>query len=122
MQRVNIVSYIFTVMVFLGTLGFIANQSNRNELILTAVLQNNIEATKFLLTQNIDVNHKYKHNHTLLHSATLYGDINMVRLLVRNGAMLSSNDFGLTAMSGARDSNNSEIISFLTNSYNIEEK
>ena len=87
----------------------------KEDLILDAVLQNNICATQFLIAHKININKKYKYGHTLLHNAVLYGDINMVKLLVKSGAKLTNNDFGLSAINSARDNNHTEIENYLEN-------
>jgi len=86
-------------------------------LIQKAVLANNICTTSFLIKNGASVNTKYKYDHTLLHSAALYGDIDMVKLLVKSGAKLSKNDFGLTAINSAKDNNNTEVVRFLVGYY-----
>ena len=90
---------------------------SKEDLILDAILQNNICATQFLIEHKIDINKKYKYGHTLLHNAALYGDINMVRLLVKNGAKLIKNDFGLTAIDSARDNGHSDLVKYLVVCY-----
>jgi ankyrin repeat protein len=87
------------------------------KLIQEAVLSDNIEATRFLIKQEADVNYKYAYNHTLLHSAALYGDIKMVKLLVNSGAKLYKNDFGLSAIDSAKDFNHSDVVKFLIGNY-----
>lgn len=82
-----------------------------------AVLSDNIVATQFLIKHGASINCKYKHNQTLLHSAALYGDIKMVKLLVKNDAKLLKNDFGLSAIDSARDNNNSYVVKFLVGYY-----
>ena len=63
------------------------------------------------------INCKYEHKHTLFHSATLYGDIKMVKLLVNSSAKLSKNDFGLSAIDSARDFTHSDVVEFLVGYY-----
>lgn len=102
------IKYTIASMLFIGTISILSTlhvkNANHIELVLESVLTNNICATKFLLEQGADVNEKYKHNHTLLHSASLYGDLEMVKLLVESGAKLSKNDFGLSAFDSASES------------------
>lgn len=88
-----------------------------SELLLDAVLNNNIEVTRFLLEKEININHKYKYGHTLLHCAALYGDLEMVKLLVKKGAKLLKNEFELTAKDSARDMNNKRVFEYLEKSY-----
>jgi ankyrin repeat protein len=112
---------IIAILLFLGLVSIISINTTKNnqyeKLIQKAVLDNNICATKFLLENGANINAKYKYNHTLLHSAALYGDIVMVKLLVKNGAKLSKNDFGLTAINSAKDNNNTEVVKFLVEYY-----
>ena len=93
------------------------NHHSQEDLILDAVLQNNICATQFLIEHKIDINKKYRYGHTLLHNAALYGDINMVKFLVKNGAKLIKNDFGLTAIDSTRDNNDTKIEDYLVNHF-----
>jgi len=93
------------------------NHYSKEDLILDAVLQNNICATQFLIEHKIDINKKYRYGHTLLHNAALYGDINMVKFLVKNGAKLIKNDFGLTAIDSTRDNNDTKIEDYLVNHF-----
>jgi len=108
--------YFIICIVFIGVLASISIFSTENtqykNLIQEAVLSDNVEATKFLIKHGANINCKYKHNHTLLHSAALYGDIEMVETLVQSGAELSKNDFGLSAVDSARDTNNN-VVDFL---------
>jgi ankyrin repeat protein len=90
---------------------------SREDLILDAILVNNICATQFLIEHKIDINKKYKYGHTLLHNAALYGDINMIKLLVKNDAKLIKNDFELTAIDSARDNNHSDVVEYLVGCY-----
>jgi ankyrin repeat protein len=39
----------------------------------------------------------------------------MVKLLVKSGAKLTNNDFGLSAINSARDNNHTEIENYLEN-------
>ncbi len=113
----SIIGGILFVGILLITSSVISTNTNKNDLILEAVMQNNICATKFLIEQKIDINKKYKYGHTFLHNAALYGDINMVKLLVKNGAKLINNDFGLTAIDSARDNNHSDVVEYLVGCY-----
>jgi ankyrin repeat protein len=112
---------IIVILLFLGLVSIISiNTTKHNQykrLIQKAVLDNNICATKFLLERDANINAKYKYNHTLLHSAALYGDIDMVKLLINSGAKLSKNDFGLTAIDSAKDNNNTEVVKILVEYY-----
>lgn len=112
------------LIVFIGLLAGISivntEKTQHKELILKAVLSNNIEVTRFLLDDGADINVKYKHNHTLLHSAALYGDMKMVMLLVNNGAKLIKNDFELTAIDSAEK--NSEVKAYLVKNYDKLDK
>ena len=103
--------------ILLITSSVISTNKNKNDLILDAVLENNICATKFLIKHKIDINKKYRYGHTLLHNAALYGDINMVKLLVKNGAKLIKNDFGLTAIDSASDNGHIEVVEYLVGCY-----
>ena len=86
----------------------------KEDLIMSSVLENNICVTKFLIEhKKIDINKQYRYGHTLLHNAALYGDIRMVRLLVKNGTKLIKNDFGLTAISSARDNEHNDVMEYL---------
>jgi len=113
----NIIAGILFIGILLITSSLVSTNTNKNDLILEAVMQNNICATKFLIEQKIDINKKYRYGHTLLHNAALYGDINMVKLLVKNGAKLIKNDFGLTAIDSARDNGHSEVVEYLVGCY-----
>jgi ankyrin repeat protein len=112
---------IIAILLFLGLVSIISINTTKNnqykKLIQKAVLANNICATKFLIKNSVNINAKYKYNHTLLHSAALYGDIVMVKLLVKSGAKLSKNDFGLTAIDSAKDNNNTGVAKFLVGYY-----
>ncbi len=113
--------YFIACIVFIGLLAgfstFNSENSKYKKLIAEAVLSNNICATKFLIKHGANVNAEYKYNHTLLHSAALYGDIQMVEVLVQAGAELSKNDFGLSAVDSARDNDNSDVVEFLVKFY-----
>jgi ankyrin repeat protein len=93
------------------------HQYSDDDIILDAVLENNICVTKFVLKHKIDINKQYRYGHTLLHNAALYGDINMVKLLVKNGAKLIKNDFGLTAIDSARDNGYNDVVEYLVGCY-----
>ena len=112
---------IIAILLFLGLVSIISINATKNnqykKLIQKVVLDNNICATKFLFENGANINAKYKYNHTILHSAALYGDIVMVKLLVKSGAKLSKNDFGLTAIDSAKDNNNTEVAKFLVGYY-----
>jgi ankyrin repeat protein len=41
----------------------------------------------------------------------------MVKLLVKNGAKLIKNDFGLTAINSARDNGHSDVMEYLVGCY-----
>ena len=125
MKKVDIKSVIITI---IGLVGFVVvlvkflpyNMTHRysnDDIVLDAVLENNICATKFLIKHKIDINKQYRYGHTLLHNAALYGDINMVKLLVKSGAKLIKNDFGLTAIDSARDNNHSNVVEYLVGCY-----
>jgi len=118
--------YFIICIVFIGVLASISTFSTENtqykNLIQEAVLDDNVEATNFLIKQGANVNSKYKYNHTLLHSAALYGDIEMVETLVQSGAKLSKNDFGLSAIDSASDNNNSDVVEFLVRYYDNLDK
>ena len=118
--------YFIICIVFIGVLASISTFSTENtqykKLIHEAVLSNNISATKFLIKHGANINCKYKHNHTLLHSAALYGDIEMVETLVQSGAELSKNDFGLSAIDSASDNNNSDVVEYLVRYYDNLDK
>ena len=113
--------YFIICIVFIGILAGLSTYSTENtqykKLIQEAVLSDNLEATKFLIKHGANINCKYKYNHTLLHSAALYGDIEMVKTLVQSGAELSKNDFGLSAIDSAGDNNNSDVVEFLVRYY-----
>ena len=115
------IKYFIATLLFIGLFSIIivniTQKATYKQLIQKAVLEDNIEATKFLITQGVDVNYKYEYNHTLLHSAALYGDIKMVKLLVNSGAKLSKNNFGLSAIDSARDFNHSDVVEFLVRYY-----
>ena len=87
------------------------------KLIYESVLSNNISATKFLIKHGANINCKYKYNHTLLHSAALYGDIEMIEILVQSGAELSKNNFGLSAIYSSSDNKNSYVVEYLVRYY-----
>ena len=116
--------YFIICIVFIGVLASISTFNTENtqykNLIQEAVLSDNVEATKFLIKHGANVNYKYKYNHTLLHSAALYGDIEMVKTLVQSGAKLSKNDFGLSAVESA--DNNTNIKNYLVKYYDILDK
>ena len=121
MHKQYIVKRAFAILLAIGGLSIVSGQieksvSNKN-LILEAVISNNIETTKFLIEQGISVNSKYKYNHTLLHSAALYGDIKMVKLLVKNKSKLSKNNFDLTAINSAADMNHTDVVDYLESVY-----
>ena len=121
MNKQYIVKIAFASLLAIGGLSIVSGQieksiSNKN-LILEAVVSNNIAATKFLIEQDISVNSKYKYNHTLLHSAALYGDIKMVKLLVENKSKLSKNNFDLTAINSAKDMNHKDVVDYLESVY-----
>jgi len=121
MNKQYIVKIAFASLLAIGGLSIVSGQieksiSNKN-LILEAVVSNNIAATKFLIEQDISVNSKYKYNHTLLHSAALYGDIKMVKLLVENKSKLSKNNFDLTAINSAKDMNRKDVVDYLESVY-----
>jgi len=113
--------YLIICIVFIGVLASISTYNTENtqykNLIQEAVLSDNVEATKFLIKHGANVNSKYKYNHTLLHSAALYGDIEMVETLVHSGAKLSKNDFGLSAIDSARDNKNNDVVEYLVRYY-----
>lgn len=115
------ISRTITILLFLGLVSIISINATKNnqykKLIQKAVLDNNICATKFLIKNGANINAEYKYNHTLLHSAALYGDIDMVKLLANSGAKLSKNDFGLTAIDSAKDNNNTGVAKFLVGYY-----
>ena len=115
------IKYFFAIILSIGLFATISVTTTQNspykKLVQKAVLSDNIEATKFLIKQGIDINYKYKHNHTLLHSAALYGDIKMVKLLVDSGAKLSKNDFELSAIDSAKDFNHSDVVEYLVGYY-----
>lgn len=125
MERKNIVGIMFTIMMIIGFMSLISTNVSKElsnkDLIHKAVLSNNIEATRFLISQGIDINSKYKHKHTLLHSAALYGDINMVKLLVENKAKLIKNNFELTAINSAKEMNHTHIVKYLKNNIDNSE-
>jgi len=125
MERKNIVGIMFTIMMIIGFMSLIntnvSKELSNKELIHEAVLSNNIEATRFLISQGIDVNSKYKHKYTLLHSAALYGDINMVKLLVENKAKLIKNNFELTAINSAIEMKHTHIVKYLKNNIDNSE-
>ena len=118
--------YFIICIVFIGVLASVSTFSTENtqykNLIQEAVLSDNVEATNFLIKHGANVNSKYKYNHTLLHSAALYGDMKMVKTLVQSGAKLSKNDFGLSAIDSARDNNNSDVVEFLVRYYDNLDK
>jgi len=111
----------YLCIVFIGVLASMSTFSTENiqykNLIQEVVLSDNVEATKFLIKRGANVNFKYKYNHTLLHSAALYGNLEMVETLVQSGALLSKNDFGLSAIDSAKDMNNSDVVEFLIRYY-----
>ena len=113
----KITKIIIAILLFLGLISLISIKTTKNnqykELLQRAVLANNICATKFLIKNGVNVNAKYRCNHTLLHSAALYGDMDMIKLLVNSGAKLYKNDFGLTAINSVEDNNNTEVARFL---------
>ncbi len=113
----NIIGGILFVGILLITSSVISTITNKNDLILEAVMQNNICAIKFLIEQKIDLNKQYKYGHTLLHNAALYGDIKMVKLLVKNGAKLIYNDFELTVIDSARDNGHRDVVEYLVGCY-----
>ena len=120
------IKYFIVGMVFVGLLIAVSTYGTENtqykKLIHEAVLSNNISATKFLIKHGANINCKYKYNHTLLHSAALYGDIEMVETLVQSGAELSKNDFGLSAIDSASDNNNSDVVEYLVRYYDNLDK
>ena len=113
--------YFIACIVFIGLLAgfstFKSENTQYKKLIHEAVLSNNLCTTRFLIKHGANVNSKYKHSHTLLHSAVLYGDIEMVKVLVQGGAKLSKNDFGLSAIDSAKDNENSDVVEFLVRYY-----
>jgi ankyrin repeat protein len=92
---------------------------HRSDIVLDAVLSKNIDATKFLLEKNHNINKKYEYGHTLLHCAALSGNYEMVKLLVEKHALLLKNDFGLTAVDSARDMGNERILIYLKQHYKL---
>ena len=109
---ISIISVIFGCKIY--------NEKSKDSLILAAVLANDIESTKFLIKQGFNINSRYKHNHTLLLNASLYGDIRMVRLLVENNAKLVKNDFDLTAIDNAKEFKDTTILEYLTKNYKVK--
>ena len=105
-----------------GISTFSTENTQYKKLIHEAVLSNNLCATRFLIKHGVNINSKYKHSHTLLHSAALYGDIEMVKVIVQGGAKLSKNDFGLSAIDSAKDNENSDVVEFLVGYYDELDK
>ena len=106
--------YTVGMMICLGTSYYMYDKyKHKSDIVLDAVLSRNIDVTKFLLEKKYDINKKYDYGHTLLHSAALNGDFEMVKLLVEKHALLLKNDFGLTAIDSAEDMKNYEIVIYL---------
>jgi uncharacterized protein len=112
-MRNNLHNIIFTILTISLIYSIYTNYNEKKQLILNAVLSNNISAVKFLINNNFDINMKYNHSHTLLHSAALYGDINMVKLLVESGAKILENDFNLTPIDSASDFKHLDVVKYL---------
>lgn len=93
-------------------------QLHKPDLALEAVLSHNVEATRFLIVNGYDINKRYQGGNTLLHSAALNGDLQMVKMLVGLGAKLQYNDSLNTAIVSARDFDNEEVAAYLTRCFN----
>ena len=82
------------------------------------ISKNNYVAVKELIKRGADVNIPGEFDQTPLHTAVLTGNLDIIKLLLENGADLSQVDErNLTAIDYAKDEKDEKIIIFLERNY-----
>ncbi len=79
-----------------------------------AAASDDVEQMGVFIDQGLNVNDRYRYGHTLLHIASMDGSINVVRLLLSEGALLDIEDSnGDTALFHAAGTDRFEIVKIL---------
>lgn len=83
-------------------------------LLITAVLNKNLEMAKVLLENKIDVNWQDDQKCSAIIYAASTGNLEMVKLLLQHGAFINDNDGkNKSVTSAAKESGNAELITFI---------
>ena len=97
---------------------------NNYTILHIASQKNNLEVVKNLLRRDhkdLVNDNKNKWNHSPLTAATQYdGDLNMVKLLIENGADVTNKGDGKTALEWAKSEGKEEVVKYLTSIINTK--
>ena len=84
--------------------------------LIEAVENNNIDKLKEFINNKVDINYQTEKGDTALILASYYGNIEIVKLLIKAGANKDITDrWGFTAIDYAIDKNYKQIIKLLKN-------